>query len=116
MLTKTERDTPISRIEINNRADIGIADVWLHDNIEETQRIDENGSTVTTYVADEVYFMHTYSDTLENDIQTSFDDWWNYGKSWTHDTKRATDTSDLLRSRIEMLEGCLLEMSELVYA
>lgn len=116
MLTKTERDTPISRIEINNRVDIGIADVWLHDNIEETQRIDENGSTVTTYVADEVYFMHTYSDTLEDDIRTSFGDWWNYGKSWTHDAKQTADTSDLLKSRIEMLEGCLLEMSELVYA
>lgn len=118
MLTRTESNAPLQAVEINRREDVGIADVWLRKNIHETQRTEENGESTTACVADEVYFMYEYTDTLEAEITAGFDEWWEYGKKWTQE-KQLTETEKQLKAaneRIEMLEECLLEMSEAVYA
>lgn len=118
MLTKTESSTPLRAVEINHREDVGVADVWLHKNIYEIQHTEENGDCTKAYLADEVYFMHEYTNTLEAELTVNFDEWWEYGKTWTQE-KQLTDTEKQLKAaneRIEMLEECLLEMSETVYA
>ena len=118
MITKTESGEPLQAVEINHREDVGIADVWLRKNIYETQRIEENGESIKAYVADEVYFMHAYTDRLEEELTERFDEWWEYGKTWTQE-KQITDTENQIKAvneRIEMLEECLLEMSAAVYA
>ncbi len=118
MLMKTESNLPLEAVEINVREDVGVADVWLHKNIEEVRRTDEEGNTLTAYVADEVYFMHAYTDTLAEELMESFDEWWEYGKTWEHE-KQLTKAERELKAaygRIDELEDCLLEMSETVYA
>lgn len=118
MLMKTERSTPIGAVEINVREDVGIADVWLHKNIEESTRTNDQGEASAIYTADEVYFMHAYTDRLEGELTASFVEWWEYGKTWMQE-RQLTNTEKQLKAaneRIEMLEECLLEMSAAVYA
>lgn len=118
MLTKTESESPLQAVEVNHREDVGIADVWLRKNISETQYTNENGESITAYTADEVYFTHAYSDTLADELTASFDEWWDYGKKWTHEEQLSETQRQLKEAneRMEMLEECLLEMSMMVYA
>lgn len=118
MITKTESNVPLKEVEINNREGVGIADIWMRRNIRQLKRTDEYGESTVAYTADEVYFMRDYTDTLGAEITAKFDDWWEYGKTWTQE-KQLTDTEKQLKAaneRIEMLEECLLEMSAAVYA
>lgn len=117
MITKTESNIPLKEIEINNRADVGIADIWMRRNIQQVKRTNGYGESTVAYTADEVYFMRDYTDTLEAEIAAKFDEWWEYGAAWTPE-RQLTDTEKQLKAaneRIEMLEECLLEMSAAVY-
>ena len=116
MLTKVESDTPLEAVKINHREDVGIADVWLRKNIEQTQHNDETLGDTTVYTADEVYFMHAYTETLADELTDNFDSWWEYGTTW-EPTVKMTDGERQrkeMNDRMDIIEGCIL--SELVYA
>lgn len=105
MLMKTERSTPIGAVEINVREDVGISDVWLHKNIEESTRINDQGEASIVYTADEVYFMHANSDVLAQELTDNFDNWFEFGISWQDGTPPIS-----LEERVSAVEDAVAEL------
>lgn len=98
----------------------GIKAVRLADNIEELT--DEEGNTFYRY--DESVFTTKDKITVE-DVEANFEEYWEKGKDAEQDDdpdpvtpmtrKELTEKVQELGSHLDMIDECLLEMSELVY-
>lgn len=121
MLNKCDSDTKLEPIVIAVRPDTGIADIWLNKGIETytEQPEDEPGEPKEKYTANQAYMQHAATDNLHADIEADFEAWFEFAKDWEPSATEISDTAAqlaLTNARVDMLEQCVLEMSETVYA
>ena len=120
------------KVSIENLPD-GKRTIRLADNVEEYRQPDEKGNATgkIAYHFDEVVFdMPDGQNLTQEDLTKDFAKWWEYGqtdhKDKTQDTSTPTDTTmtrvelteavKKLQEQGDMIEECLMEMSEKVYA
>ena len=129
----TDSDLMPQKVEIENLPG-GRRTVRLTDNVEEYTQ--EDAKTRKMYRFEEVVFELPASATVTaEEIETDFAEWWEYGKTdqagkdeeMENDTPEPEQSAGMTRGELtvavqklqdqnEMLEACVLEMSEIVYA
>ena len=124
-----DSDTRPEKILVENLPG-GLKTVRLTKHVEEYQMEDTPGRTMYRY--NEVVFdAPAHLELDDSIIEESFDEWWAYGESWDGDSARKTDSTrgneamtnaqlteavKTIREQNALLEECLLEISETIYA
>lgn len=94
---------PLERIEYRSFEGDQLADVWLHDNIEEVESQTEEGATYKEWVADEVHFKTALT---KSEIEENFDSLWVKAEYEQRPLEqRITDLEALMDETISLVLG-----------